>query len=78
MNSVIASLAERPAWSALLAYQKAIGALDLRKLFVDDPARGKRIALALPSIAAGRAPRERAVSLADAAAVRGLPLSSVG
>jgi hypothetical protein len=40
MNSVIAPLAERPVWCALSAYQKAIGALDWRKLFVDDPARG--------------------------------------
>jgi hypothetical protein len=39
MNSVIAPLAERPAWSALSAYQKAIGVLDRRELFVDDPAR---------------------------------------
>jgi hypothetical protein len=61
----------------LSAYQKAIGALDLRKLFVDDPARGKRIARALPSIPAGRERKIRAVSLADAAAVTGLPPSSV-
>jgi hypothetical protein len=38
MNSVVAPLAGRPARSALSAHQKAIGALDLRKLFVDDPA----------------------------------------
>jgi hypothetical protein len=77
MNSVVAPLAERPAWSALSAHQKATGALDLRTLFVDDPARGKRLALALPSIPAGRARRIRAVLLAGAAAVRGLPPSSV-
>jgi len=51
MNSVVAPLAGRPAWSALSAHQTAIGALDLRKLFADDPA--------------------------EAAAVRGLPPSSV-
>jgi len=77
MNSAIAPLAKRPAWSALSAYQKAIGALDLRKLFMDDPARGKRIAPALPSIPAGRARRIRAVLLAGAGAERGLPPSSV-
>jgi hypothetical protein len=76
MNSVVAPLAERPAWSALSADQKAIGALDLRKLFVDGPAPGKRIALALPSIPAGRVRRIRAVLLADAAGVRGLQPSS--
>ena len=62
MNSAIAPLAKRPAWSALSAYQKAIGALDLRKLFMDDPARGKRIAPALPSIPAGRVRRIRVLA----------------
>jgi hypothetical protein len=38
MNSVVAPLAERRAWSALFAYQKAIDPLHLRNLFVDDPA----------------------------------------
>ena len=77
MNSVVAPLAERREWSALSAHRKAIGALGLRKLFVDDPARGKRIAPALPSIPSGRARRIRAVWLADASAVRRLPPSSV-
>jgi len=77
MNSAIAPLAERPTWFALSAYQKAICALDLRELFVDDPARGKQLALALPSIPAGRARGIRSVSLAGAAALRGLPPSSV-
>ena len=77
MNSVSVHLAEQPAWFALSAYQKAIGALDRRQLFVDDPARGKRIVSALPSIPAGRARRIRAVPLADATAARALPPSSV-
>jgi hypothetical protein len=77
MNSVISPLAERRVWSGLSAHQTAIGALDLRKLFADDPARGKPFALALPSIPAGRARKTAAVLLAGAAAVRGLPLSSV-
>ena len=38
MNFVVAPLAERRAWSALFAHQKAIGPLHLRNLFVDDPA----------------------------------------
>jgi hypothetical protein len=38
MNSVVAPLAEGPAWSALWAHEPAIGALAVRKLFVDDPA----------------------------------------
>jgi glucose-6-phosphate isomerase len=46
MNSAIAPLTKRPAWSALLAHHKAIAPLHLRKLFTDDPARGERLALA--------------------------------
>jgi glucose-6-phosphate isomerase len=50
MNSVIAPLAQRPAWPALLAHQKAIGLLHLRKLFADDPGRGERLALAAAGV----------------------------
>ena len=41
MNSVVAPLAERPAWSALSAHQKAIGVLDLRTLFSCLSAQGR-------------------------------------
>ncbi len=50
MNAAIAPLAQRPAWAALLAHQKAIAPLHLRKLFLDDPARGERLALAAADV----------------------------
>ena len=50
MNAAIAPLAQRPAWAALLAHQKAIAPLHLRKLFADDPARGERLALAAAGV----------------------------
>src|SRR5580765_2933726 len=34
---------ERPAWKALVAHQKKIRDLHLRKLFADDPTRGERM-----------------------------------
>jgi glucose-6-phosphate isomerase len=34
---------ERPAWKALVAHQQKIRDLHLRKLFADDPTRGKRM-----------------------------------
>ena len=45
MNSALAPLNKRPAWSALFAHHEAIASLHLRKLFADDRARGERLAL---------------------------------
>jgi glucose-6-phosphate isomerase len=39
------SLKERPAWRALAAHHKKIGALHLRELFASDPSRGERLSL---------------------------------
>jgi glucose-6-phosphate isomerase len=39
----IKPLTERPAWKALAAHHKKLETLHLRKLFADDPTRGKRL-----------------------------------
>jgi glucose-6-phosphate isomerase len=45
MTTPIPSLVERPAWAALHAHRKSIAPIHLRKLFADDPKRGKRLTL---------------------------------
>jgi glucose-6-phosphate isomerase len=43
MNAVKLSLTELPAWKALLAHQKQIRDVHLRRIFADDPKRGERL-----------------------------------
>jgi glucose-6-phosphate isomerase len=43
MTAQIPPLAKRPAWRALEAHSRKIGALHLRQLFADDPKRGERL-----------------------------------
>jgi glucose-6-phosphate isomerase len=43
MASAIAPTTARPAWKALVAHHRVVRDLKLRKLFADDPARGKRL-----------------------------------
>ena len=43
MDSKTIPCTERPAWKALVAHQQKIRDLHLRKLFADDPTRGKRM-----------------------------------
>jgi glucose-6-phosphate isomerase len=45
MSAIIAikPLAQRPAWKALATHYRTLQGLHLRKLFADDPARGKRL-----------------------------------
>jgi glucose-6-phosphate isomerase len=45
MNAMIKPLTQRPAWKALAAHHKRIQNLHLRKLFADDPQRGKQMAV---------------------------------
>ena len=44
MTAGIARLGERPAWNALAAHSKIVRELHLRKLFMEDPTRGERMA----------------------------------
>src|SRR5271157_359890 len=50
MSSALAPLANRPAWAALLAHQKSVAPLHLRKLFADDATRGERLTLAAAGV----------------------------
>src|SRR5664279_1326225 len=43
MKATIKPLTQRPAWKALAAHYKQINRLHLRKLFADEPQRGKRL-----------------------------------
>src|SRR5436190_24264035 len=43
MNPTTKSTTERSAWKALVAHHQEIRNLHIRKLFADDPARGKRM-----------------------------------
>jgi len=45
MKTTIKPLTQRPAWKALAAHHKSIQNLHLRKLFADDPRRGKQMAV---------------------------------
>ena len=45
MKTTIKPLTQRPAWRALAAHHKRIQNLHLRKLFADDPQRGKQMAV---------------------------------
>ena len=45
MKTTIKPLTQRPAWKALAAHHKSIQNLHLRKLFADDPQRGKQMAV---------------------------------
>jgi glucose-6-phosphate isomerase len=45
MNSQTQSCIERPAWKALVDHHQKIRDLHLRRLFVDDPKRGERMAV---------------------------------
>jgi glucose-6-phosphate isomerase len=45
MKTTIKPLTQRPAWKALAAHHKRIQNLHLRKLFADDPQRGKQMAV---------------------------------
>src|ERR1039458_6419899 len=45
MKTTIKPLTQRPAWKALAAHHKSIQNLHLRKLFADDPQRGKKMAV---------------------------------
>ncbi len=43
MDPTTKSVTERGAWNALLAHYQKVRELHLRKLFADDPTRGKRM-----------------------------------
>ena len=43
MEPTTKSLTERRAWNALVTHHRNVRELHLRKLFADDPARGKRM-----------------------------------
>jgi glucose-6-phosphate isomerase len=45
MKTTIKPLTQRPAWKALAAHHKRIQNVHLRKLFADDPQRGKQMAV---------------------------------
>jgi len=45
MKATIKPLTQRPAWKALAAHHKRIQNVHLRKLFADDPQRGKQMAV---------------------------------
>src|SRR5258708_35913773 len=45
MNPTTKSITERGAWNALVAHHQNVRQLHLRKLFADDPTRGKRMTI---------------------------------
>ena len=45
MDTKAKPFTERHAWKALVAHHQKVRDLHLRKLFADDPTRGKRITL---------------------------------
>jgi glucose-6-phosphate isomerase len=45
MDPTTKSVTERPAWNALIAHYQNVRELHLRKLFADDPTRGKRLTI---------------------------------
>jgi glucose-6-phosphate isomerase len=45
MDPTTKSVTERPAWNALVAHYQNVRELHLRKLFADDPTRGKRMTI---------------------------------
>ena len=45
MNLTTKSVTERGAWNALIAHYQNVRELHLRKLFADDPTRGKRMTI---------------------------------
>src|ERR1700747_1624442 len=45
MNTTTKSVTERGAWNALVAHYQNVRELHLRKLFADDPTRGKRMTI---------------------------------
>ena len=45
MDPTTKSVTERGAWNALVAHYQNVRELHLRKLFADDPTRGKRMTI---------------------------------
>jgi len=68
MSTPVAPLMQRPAWTLLQAHHQAIAPLHLRKLFAEDPDRG-RIARPMPSFGGFGASSDNASPAATSAAL---------